>query len=136
MLAAMTATFTVAAAATVCGVSVRTIQRRREALEAAGAWRDGLGRWQIPVEALAAVGLRPGAADTVVPGRDKSHDTATVDADLAALRLRAEVAEARVAGLERLVEAQTMALRQLEARHAAATAPAAPGPLSWVRKLF
>lgn len=129
----MTATYGVAAAAIVCGVSVRTIQRRRDALADAGAWRDGLGRWHIPVTALAAVGLRPGAADTVTAGRDRSYDAPTVDADMAALRLRAEVAEARVAGLQAVIEAQAMALRQLEARPPAATSP---GPLSWVRKLF
>jgi hypothetical protein len=129
----MTAVYGVAAAAAVCGVSVRTIQRRSAALEAAGAWRDSRRRWQIPVTALTAVGLRPGGGDTVTVGYDMSYDTATFDADMAELRRRAEVAEARVAGLQAVIEAQAMALRQLEARPAP---EAAPGPLRWVRKLF
>jgi hypothetical protein len=145
---AMTTIVTAPQAARICGVTIRTIQRHREGLEAAGAWKDHRGRWQIPVTALAAVGLRPGNADTVTATvRDMTHDSTTVSptsvtdalalqAQLADLRRRAEVAEARAAGLQALVETQARALRQLEAAGergsggSSAQEPPQGGPLS------
>lgn len=52
--------FTVRQATDVCQVSRRTIARHIDALAEHGAYKDENGAWQIPVEALEAVGLRPG----------------------------------------------------------------------------
>jgi len=52
--------YTAAQAATVCQVSLRTVQRKTSQLEAAGAWKDATGQWCIPVEAMRAAGLSPG----------------------------------------------------------------------------
>jgi len=145
---AMTTIVTAPQAARICGVTIRTIQRHRDALEAAGAWKDHRGRWQIPVTALTAAGLRPGNTDTVTATvSDMTDDTTTVSptsvadmlalqAQLADLRRRAEVAEARAAGLQAVVETQARALRQLEAAGergfggASAQEPTQGGPLS------
>jgi AraC-like DNA-binding protein len=49
------------AAAEACGVSKKTILRKAEALEAAGAWRDPkTGAWRITPQQLRDVGLHPG----------------------------------------------------------------------------
>ena len=144
MLMSMTAVYGQAEAAAICGVSLRTIQRHRGSLEAAGAWRDRTGRWQIPVTALAAAGFRPGRADVVSrPAGAESRDAATADVEIAALRLRAEVAEARLEELRQLVEVQAQALRQLESggrlsqpQRPQPPSSHQPGPLAWVRRLF
>lgn len=51
---------TVKAAVESCQVSEKTIRRHLPALAEHGAVRDDDGAWRIPVEALQAVGLRPG----------------------------------------------------------------------------
>jgi hypothetical protein len=53
-------TFTIRQACEVCRVSRRTITRRLDELAKYGAFKDSDGHWLIPVEALEAVGLRPG----------------------------------------------------------------------------
>ena len=63
-------TYNAAQAAKLCAVSTRTIYRRAAELESHGAWRDASGEWNIPVEALIGVGLRPGRParpDTAAP---------------------------------------------------------------------
>ena len=52
--------YTAAQAASVCGVSLRTIQRKMTQLETAGAWKDAAGQWHIPVAAMQEAGLTPG----------------------------------------------------------------------------
>lgn len=52
--------FTIREACDVCQVSRRTITRRLDELADHGATKDADGHWLIPVEALEAVGLRPG----------------------------------------------------------------------------
>ncbi|MDM1998711.1 hypothetical protein PP336_25420 [Mycobacteroides abscessus] len=115
-------------------MSLRTVQRRSAQLEAAGAWKDAAGQWQIPLAAMRSTGLVPGhpTAPDIAP-RDKSMrqhdtgDTATaivtryraieeqLTRELAEWRRRAEVAEAQAAERERIIETQRMALRMLEA---------------------
>ncbi|MCH9730975.1 MAG: helix-turn-helix domain-containing protein [Actinomycetia bacterium] len=113
-------------AADICGVTLRTIQRRRHRLEAGGAWKDAGGKWHIPISALTAAGLQPGRPKPPDSRTDISYDTTTpvTDSDVATLESRlqvadllrrAEVAEERVRGLEALVEAQSGMLKQLEA---------------------
>ncbi|MCH9729982.1 MAG: hypothetical protein K0U84_09975 [Actinomycetia bacterium] len=134
-------------AANVCQVSLRTVQRRIPQLEAAGAWKDVDGKWCIPVEAMTAAGLAPGRpAPPDKPLRqqlrqpnlsqDMSHDTTAeaetaewrlrADLEVAQWRRRAEVAEALAVERERIIAAQALALKMLEA--APPTAPHSPPP--------
>lgn len=129
--------YTAAQAASVCGVSVRTVQRKFPQLEAAGAWKDGAGQWHIPVEAMRSAGLSPGrptapdsGGDMSLRHRDNVADTVShlsgsdvveeLRSEVAEWRRRAEVAEAQAAERERVIEAQRMALKMLE------TAPIQP----------
>lgn len=130
-------TFTVSQAADLCQVSRKTITRRLPALQEHGAVKDSMGQWAVPVEALEAVGLRPGRPS--VQGRQDS-DTGTavpppadLAAELAEARLRAAVAEARLDEREKLlaeraqvVESLRAQLRQLEARPEARAESPAP----------
>lgn len=52
--------YTASQAASVCGVSLRTIQRKMAQLETAGAWKDAAGQWHIPLAAMREAGLTPG----------------------------------------------------------------------------
>jgi hypothetical protein len=134
-------------AANVCQVSLRTVQRRIPQLEAAGAWKDADGKWCIPVEAMATAGLSPGRPTPPDKplrqqlrqpnlSQDMSHDTKSeaetaewrlrADLEVAQWRRRAEVAEALAAERERVIAAQALALKMLEA--APPTAPHSPPP--------
>lgn len=138
-------------AATVCGVSVRTLQRRSDALRAAGAWSDATGQWHITPEALRAAGLTPGRPtrpDPTPPARTtRQRDTAAADArvtelereidewrrrtekDIAEWRRRAEVAEALAVERARTIDAQALALRALTAAPTPAPPPShTPSP--------
>lgn len=119
----------VSEAAKACQVAAKTITRRLPALQEHGASKDSDGHWRIPIEALLAVGLRPGkptSPDTVQEQRDMSQ--ATVQAELTALRHRAELAEALLAAERRTSEALSLALRALTAGAPAATPTPAPTP--------
>lgn len=133
-----------AEAAKACGVSVSTLRRKRPELAAYGAAQTATG-WRIPVTALIAVGLMGRTTDA---HHETRHDapvqpvmTAPIvtgggdalAAELDALRgklaeaeQRAAVAEAVAAERERIIQAQAMALRMLEAPKA--PAPTAPEP--------
>lgn len=136
-------TLGLAEAAKACGVSVSTLRRKRPELTAHGAAQTANG-WRIPVTALIALGLMGRTSDA---HHESRHDTpvaptmtpatmAPVDAltgELDALRAkladaeqRAAVAEAVAAERERIIEAQAMALRMLEASKT--PAPEAPTP--------
>lgn len=67
-------------AATACGVSRRTIRRRREAGDLPGAVQDEVRGWLIPVDDLLAAGFRlhaPSGPDDAAPpapaGKGKHH---------------------------------------------------------------
>jgi hypothetical protein len=121
-----------AEAAKACGVSVSTLRRKRQELTANGAAQTANG-WRIPVTALIALGLMDRTTDA---HHESRHDTPAIPAmtptmtgasnalagELNALRAqladaeqRAAVAEAVAAERERIIEAQAMALRMLEA---------------------
>lgn len=112
-------TFTVSQAADLCQVSRKSVTRRMSALQAHGAAKDSLGQWVIPVEALLAVGLRPGRPSGPTQGEpgpppDVGHVSHLVEpvtptavvAEMAEYRRRAEVAEAERDGLRALVDAE------------------------------
>lgn len=132
--------YTAAQAATVCQVSLRTVQRKTLQLEAAGAWKDATGQWRIPVDAMRAVGLSPGRPAAPDKAGDKplrqpatTPDTVSqLRAEVAQWRRRAEIAEAQAAERERIIETQQMALRMLNAPTTGAAAlersPAVPRP--------
>lgn len=120
-----------AEAARVCGVSVSTIRRRREDLANFGAAQTAKG-WRIPVTALIAVGLMerttppPEAPsidapasprDTPFPPLDETlrQELETLRSQLVEAERRAAVAEAVAAERERIIEAQQMSLRMIEA---------------------
>ncbi len=138
-------TFTVSQAADLCQVSRKSVTRRMSALQDHGAVKDSLGQWVIPVEALLAVGLRPGRPSgptqgEPVPPPDVGHvshpepvtPTAIV-AEMAEYRRRAEVAEAERDGLRALVDAERSRADALDfvLRHqlTAAVTPAAAVPV-------
>ncbi len=120
-------------AAKLCGVSLRTVQRKSAQLEAAGAWKDSSGQWQIPMAAMRTSGLVPGRPtgpdpvprDTAIRQRDSADSVTAVIArykaieqqmvaDLAEWRRRAEVAEAQAAERQKTIEIQDRAMRMLE----------------------
>ena len=136
-------TLGLAEAAKACGVSVSTLRRKRPELAAYGAAQTATG-WRIPVTALIAVGLMGRTSDA---HHESRHDTPVMPAmtapadgasdalagELEALRgklaeaeQRAAVAEAVAAERERIIQAQAMALRMLEAPKT--PAPTAPAP--------
>ncbi|WP_139277906.1 hypothetical protein [Rhodococcus marinonascens] len=99
-------TFTVTAAAEACRVSRKTITRRLDQLRNGGAYKDSAGAWVIPLSALLHAGLTPGrpAPPDAVPvpqsadvGHQDTRTTTEVQAQLADLQRRAEVAEALAA---------------------------------------
>ncbi|MGB7980835.1 MAG: hypothetical protein WCF36_08605 [Candidatus Nanopelagicales bacterium] len=72
--------FTITDAAAACAVSRKTITRKLPELAGYGAAKDEDGVWRIPVEALLAVGLRPGRSlpdSTPAPARPASARPAT-----------------------------------------------------------
>lgn len=106
------AIFTVRQATEVCQVSRRTITRHIDALREHGAYKDENGAWMLPVEALEAVGLRPGRPappDKPSHGPDTGQKQA-VGADAQAVTLPLDEytallqAAARLDGLERELE--------------------------------
>lgn len=124
-------TMGLAEAAKACSVSVSTLRRRKEALVAAGATVSDKG-WRIPIPALVSLGFLssttagPDTAPAVaVPPHTTSlgatplqPDTSEVDllrSQLAEAETRAQVAEAIAAERERIIAAQAMTLRMLEA---------------------
>lgn len=63
---------TVTEAAQACQVGRKTIVRRMDRLAEHGATKDTQGVWHIPIEALLAVGLKPGRPST---GQPQDTDT-------------------------------------------------------------
>ncbi len=68
--------FSITDAAVACAVSRKTITRKLPELATHGAAKDEDGVWQIPVEALLALGLHPGRS---VAGSARQPRTGTVD---------------------------------------------------------
>lgn len=133
-------------AAAVCGVSVRTLQRRLPALEAAGAWKDASGQWHITLDALRAAGMAPGrpagppATHTTADDTPRRQHDATgaltrqqaeldqANREIAEWRRRAELAEALAAERARTIDAQALALRALTTHHPTQPTPAQTPP--------
>jgi|GEM_PF-6755068 len=130
--------YTATEAAKLCGVSLRTVQRKSAQLEAAGAWKDTSGQWHIPMAAMRTSGLTPGRPtgpdptprDTSVRQHDSSDSVTAIIAryrateqnmagQLAEWRRRAEVAEVQAAERQKIIEIQDRALRMLEEAAAA-----------------
>lgn len=123
-------TLNMAEAARACGVSVSTLRRRRDALEAHGATRHD-GSWVIPIATLVSLGLMPKVTPPDAPspdgltpvmtGQDDAPVTALKEAlaeaerRAAAAEQRAAVAEAVANERERIISSQALSLRLLEA---------------------
>ena len=92
--------FTVKAAVESCQVSEKTIRRHLPALAEHGAVRDDDGAWRIPVEALEAVGLRPGKPKGP-DRRDHDQDDHLVDDQVTSIRdqLKVQADQAELATL-------------------------------------
>lgn len=142
---------TLGEAARAFDVSLSTLHRRRRSgdLESVGAFRGDDGSWRVPREGLAKLGFREVVShqeprketsdtrDAVMEGvsvtrAGTGYDTSDT-AELEELRERLAEAEQRAAvaeaiSIERLrtIEAQSMALRMLEAGPAAKTAEEQP----------
>ena len=130
MLAFMTSPrIGLAEAARICGVSESTIRRRRSDLIDLGATRGAQG-WEIPIPALISLGLldRKTPAESAAPGEPSRESpvepsmTAQALAEIEALKtalaaaeLRAAVAETMAQERERIIRAQEVSLRMLEA---------------------
>lgn len=118
--------FTFAQAVEVTGKSRSTLHRKRDMLRQAGAHQDAAGVWRIPVSALVACGLldtpetpRKGSGDTRLVLPDETPLSGEVEQLRRALmeaERRADVAEARAAERDRLIEAQSRTIALLEAR--------------------
>lgn len=95
------AIFTVTEAAQACRVDRRTITRKMDALEAAGAYKDAVGQWRIPLAALLTAGFTPGkpAGPDATPSTPGHNNTPQGDALADALaentRLHAELIDAQ-----------------------------------------
>lgn len=133
-----TAVFSMKEAASVAGVSVSTLRRRREDLIAAGADISADG-WKVPMTSLVACGLIVGegpqreqhgrpqvqpqeAPDTSAQLEDLTAQVRDLEREVSEWRRRAEVAEARAEERGRALdalqvanEAERMALRMLTA---------------------
>jgi plasmid stability protein len=136
-------TLNLADAARACGLSVSTLRRHRDALIAHGATRHDAS-WSIPISALIAAGLMPSVTPHDAPSSDRvkpvmtPHDDAPMtvlrdalaDAEKRAAEAerRAAVAEAVATERERIIDAQAMALRLLEAPTATVNHPATLRP--------
>lgn len=122
-------TLGLAAAAKACNVSESTLRRKRPELLAAGATQTAKG-WAIPVPVLVQLGLMDRTSSAPADSPQKGHHGVTVQgfteaptdsvvealkAQLAEAEKRAAVAEAIAAERERIIEAQALALRMLEA---------------------
>ena len=128
--------FTITDAATACAVSRKTITRKLPELAGHGAAKDDDGVWRIPVEALLAVGLRPGRSmpeSSPAPSRpvaapapaahNPAPDTITIARDRwDDLRIRLARAEAEASERALALADARLALRALTAGPAA-TAP-------------
>jgi predicted DNA-binding transcriptional regulator YafY len=134
--------FSVSEAAKACRVDRKTITRKMDQLETAGAYKDDSGYWQIPVASLEEVGLRPGRP-TPAPADTPKEPAPTGRSieewhqlEMQALRLQGErdVAIARAEGAERaLAEASARANfveHHMIAIEASPTATPPPRP-SW-----
>jgi hypothetical protein len=131
------------AAARACGVAVTTVRRHRDELIAHGATTDATG-WVIPVSALVVVGLMPrttppdtgsdtpsatGTATPVATGVGGSElerlreELAEARIDIERQRGRAERAEAEARERDRIIDAQAVSLRLLEAGPSAVMMP-------------
>ena len=130
-------TFTITDAATSCSVSRKTITRKLPELAGHGAAKDDDGVWNIPVEALLAVGLHPGRslpattpaakrpAPSPTPARAPEQDTVTVPRDRwDDLRIRLARAEAEASERAMALADARLALRALTA----GPTPAGPTP--------
>ena len=130
-------TFTITDAATSCSVSRKTITRKLPELAGHGAAKDDDGVWNIPVEALLAVGLHPGRslpattpaakrpAPSPTPARAPEQDTVTVPRDRwDDLRIRLARAEAEASERAMALADTRLALRALTA----GPTPAGPTP--------
>jgi hypothetical protein len=115
---------TVTEAAQAVGVDRRTIRRRLDSGDFPHAHREpgrqgpGTGPWLIPVDDLLGAGLivrEPGPSDAVEENAEQSAAEEVLRLALADALRRAEVAEARAAERERVIEAQELALRTLMA---------------------
>jgi len=141
--------FSITEAASLCGVHADTIRRKISALAEHGAEKDESGAWTIPVEALLAVGLKPGRpAPPDSPAQPSPAVAATlpeqvvpvaeVEAlrnEVAALKHQLELEQVRRETAERLVDVHREALdesrawrRILEAGPSSRIAPSAPEP--------
>lgn len=113
-------TLSITEAAEVCKVGRKTISRRLDSLANHGANKDSQGVWRIPIEALEAVGLRPGRPTPPDPQTQVSDpgSEAMVSLPLAQVtRMQNEITNAttRIGDLERTVSIAETALRALEA---------------------
>lgn len=98
-------------AATICGVSERTIRRKRQAGAFPNAVQDARGRWRIPVDDLYDAGLRP---HLVAPLDNPLYDTGPHRADVAVHARQLEMLRVEVAELQRERDIAQTAIRYLE----------------------
>ena len=99
-------------------LSVATIRRRLKAGGIAGAVRNDDRSWSIPVASLVADGIWSGTTDADAQDDDTAPTapaTPELEAELVAMRHRAELAEQRAELLERQVDDMRTAMRMLEA---------------------
>ena len=112
---------TITQAAAAADVHPRTIRRHLPRFP--GAHQSGRsgsmsGPWLIPVDDLLAAGFKVNAVEEETPEAPRAdlppmNELEALRAEVADLRLRAEVAEARAEERERVIEAQAVALRAL-----------------------
>lgn len=123
-------TLTLREAASVTGLSLSTLRRRRGELVEHGARVTPSGAWEVPYAALIALGMVPRVTPPDAP-HDASTDVLVTPPAGEVERLAAQVRELehqleleRVINRERerTIEAQQLALRALEARPSTATA--------------
>ena len=142
-------TLTLAEAARRCTASESTIRRRLRNGDLEGATRDATGSWAIPITALVTSGLMspttPPDTPTADPltgamagpmaspgdSPDSLDEVERLRAELAAMTIRAEVAEAVADERDRMIESQAVMLRMLEA---GAIPPPSPPRRWWNRK--
>lgn len=123
------ATFTLSSAAAATGISKRTLLRKIDQLAEHGATQLPDGTWSIPLKALFAIGANPGkprtgdSADIAPEHAPEQKEegtggtgarTAPAKDDLVELRVRAEVAEARLDAQARILAERDRLISSLE----------------------
>lgn len=111
--------FTIAEAATACGISKRTVRRKIENKELEGAFQDAKKMWKIPLEALLGAGYKVNEYDKQDTSKPlieapKQSREAELEAEIALLKMELRGKVNEIARLDQALNGYVAAVRVLE----------------------